>query len=121
MKTVKEIMQRHVLAVNASASVGTAIKLMSNARVSILPVLNGSRLVGILTKKEAEAEQANARIGSLKLKLLYATEDDSIENAAKIMVSNAITRLPVVSEATTLHCVGIVSSTEIARYHKNVK
>ncbi len=118
---VKEIMQTHIVAVNANASIGTAIKLMSNAHVPLLPVLNGSRLAGILTKEEAQAEPESKRIGSLQLRLLYVTENDPVEKAAKMMVDNSITRLPVVSEATTLHCVGVVTSTDIVKAHKEDK
>lgn len=115
---VKEIMQTKIVAVNANASIGTAIKLMESAHVPLLPVLNGSRLAGIITKEEAIGEPESKRIGNLSLRLLYVTENDPVEKAAKLMVDNNITRIPVVEEVTTLHCVGIVTSIDIVKAHK---
>ncbi|MEM0147169.1 MAG: CBS domain-containing protein [Candidatus Micrarchaeaceae archaeon] len=120
MTKVKESMQRPVLAVSASASIGTALKLMENAHVSILPVLSGTRLVGVITKKDADAEPPSARLSSIKLKLIYVTEDEPVESAARIMVKNAITRIPVISSESTMHCIGIISSTDIASYHNKM-
>ncbi len=115
---VKEIMQTHIVAVNANASVGTAIKLMDNAGVSALPVLNGSRLAGILTREEAKKEPESKRIGNMQLRLIYVGENDTVEKAAKLMVENSLTRLPVVSDASSLHCVGIITTTDIVKVHK---
>ena len=58
------------------------------------------------------------KLGAMKLRLVYVTEDDSIDKAARLMVENSIARIPVVKDNVTLHCTGIVSATEIARYHK---
>ncbi|MGC8671829.1 MAG: CBS domain-containing protein [Candidatus Micrarchaeia archaeon] len=118
MASVKEIMLRPVVAVNVNASAGTAKKLMDTARVSVLPVLSGSRLVGIVTRSELEVEPQAERLGAMKLRLVYVTEDDSIDKAARLMVENSIARIPVVKDNVTLHCTGIVSATEIAKYHK---
>ncbi len=115
---IKDIMLKHVLAANINTSVGTAIKLMQNAQVAILPVLSGSRLAGIVTREQLEKEVQTKRLGDVRLELVFVTEDDTIEKAAKLMVENSLARLPVVSEASSMHCVGIITSTEIAKYHK---
>jgi len=119
VESVSKIMDRHIVAASANASVGTAIKLMQNANVSVLPVLNGSKLVGIITQKEAEAEVPSKRLGDTRLRLVYVLENDPIEKAAELLVKNMLTRIPVVSDQTTMHCVGIVSATEIAKHHKS--
>lgn len=113
---VKDLMLRHAVVANINASVGTALKLMQNAKVSMLPIVAESKLVGILTKDQAEREPAKERIASLSLKLVYVKESDPVEKAAKLMVENALTRLPVVKEE--MRFVGIITSTEIAKYHK---
>ena len=111
-------MSRQVVAVSKSTSVGSARKLMERARVSVLPVLEGDRLVGVITSGEIEEEDAEKKVGSVNHRLLYVESEDSPEKAAKIMVENRINRLPVVSSAFEMRCIGIITSTEVAKRHK---
>lgn len=115
-------MNRHIVAVSKVASVSAAIQLMKSARVSVLPVLDGKLLYGVLTMDEAERQLErwgdDRNVGSMRLRMAFAEVGDKPEKAAKLMVTNKLNRLPVVDTASGMKCVGVVSSTEIARKHK---
>jgi CBS domain-containing protein len=122
MARVRELMSKQIVAVSKNASLGSAIKLMRRAHVSVLPVLEGTTLSGLIGMEEAEREQERwgneRKLSELRLRLLFAEELDEPERVAKLMVTNKISRLPVVNNAIEMKCVGIISSTEIARSHK---
>jgi CBS domain-containing protein len=119
---VRDIMNKHIVAVSKITSVGTAIQLMKRSRVSVVPVLDGKVLFGVLTMDEAERQIERwgdeRNVGSMRLRLLFAEADDKPESAARLMVAHRLNRLPVVDSASSMHCIGIISSTEIARRHK---
>lgn len=122
MERVRDLMSKQIVAVSKSTSLGSAIRLMKRARVSMLPVLDGARLCSVLSRVEAERELERwgeeKKVSELRLRLLFADQLDKPERAARMMVANKITRLPVVNNALEMRCVGIISSTEIARSHK---
>jgi CBS domain-containing protein len=118
MASMKGLMRRHVVAVSKDTSVGSAIKLMRKSHITVVPVVGDDCLVGVLTLDEAEKEPVEKKMSEMKLRLLYVKVNDKPEAAAKIMVENNICRLPVVDDAGDMRCVGVVTSTDIARRHK---
>lgn len=50
--TVETIMTPHVLTISADASMLEAVKVMRKERIGALPVVDGERLVGILTRSD---------------------------------------------------------------------
>ncbi len=48
-------MQKHIVGLSKSTKIETAIKLIERSSVSILPVIEGERLVGLVTREELEA------------------------------------------------------------------
>jgi CBS domain-containing protein len=115
---VKDLIHRHIVAVSNRASVGSALRLMKQAHVSLIPVISDNRLVGILTKEEAEREEADKRLDEIRLELLFVEMDDGVEKAAKIMINKQINRLPVVNNSSEMKLTGIVTATEIVKIHK---
>lgn len=122
MARVADLMSKHVVAVSKISSVSTAIELMKRSRVSVVPVLDGKLLFGVLTMEEAERQLGRwgdeRNVGSMRLRLLFAEAGDKPESAARVMVVHRLNRLPVVDSASGMKCVGVISSTEIARRHK---
>lgn len=122
MVRIRDLMEKHMVAVSKSTSVGSAMELMKRAHVSVLPVLEGTTLAGVLTMAEAERQGdrwgKEKMVSDLSLRMLFVELNDKPEKAAKIMVTNKINRLPVVNNAAGMKCVGVISSTEIVRSHK---
>lgn len=118
MASIKGLMHKHVVAVSRSTSLGSAVKLMKKSRINVVPVLDGNELAGVLTLEEAEHGPAEKRVGELSLRMVFIELNDKPAHAAQLMVSRNIVRLPVVNGGGDMRCVGVVTSTEIARSHK---
>ncbi|MGC8586209.1 MAG: CBS domain-containing protein [Candidatus Micrarchaeia archaeon] len=120
MKTteVGRIMDRRIVGVNASTKVSTAISLMKNTNVGIMPVIEDEKLVGILDEhalmNEAKAglgELSKKEVRSIMKEPLYVRVDNTIDEALDYIIVHNASRVAVVD--SNMRCVGIVSATEI--------
>lgn len=118
MPSISDLMHKEVVAVSRKASVDSALKLMKESRVSILPVIDEERLAGIISREDAEGKE-QMKVGELPLRRLFVELKDKPEKAASIMVQNKINRLPVVNNSLEMRCVGIVTSTEVTGEHRS--
>ncbi|MGC8710525.1 MAG: CBS domain-containing protein [Candidatus Micrarchaeia archaeon] len=122
MPNVSTIMHKHIVGVAETTSISYAAKLINVNKVPSLPVLRDGRIVGILSeeavdkffKKHGNNEQ-DIKVGSIMDETFYFVEmNDDIADAARVMVSRKITRLPVVNNKKEMLCVGMITSTDIA-------
>lgn len=81
-----------------------------------LPVVDGGRLVGILTERDIrghagvlERTRVNA---AMRAEVITATPADTVENAARLMLKHKIGGLPVTAEGKIA---GIVTMTDVVR------
>lgn len=118
MQSVREVMQRHVVAVARHTSLGSALRLMKTSHVPIAPVLDGSRLVGVLDADSASRGKEGQEVEDVMSQPVYALEGESVESAAKKMAKARMPRLPVVNSAGAMECTGIITSTDIASQMK---
>jgi CBS domain-containing protein len=140
-KFVSELMTRNVVTITANMPVYQAWKLMLNARVKVLPVLDiSNRVVGILTDEdlleragihqrlsvairmdasENEEELANLEKSSLTVDqvmthpVITVFESETLGTATSKMVKAGLKRLPVVNQDGKL--VGMLSRLDILR------
>jgi acetoin utilization protein AcuB len=129
MMKVKRRMQREIYTVQKDDPIESAQTLMSAHNIRHLPVLDGSRLVGMLSERDIRAmliphSPGGGRQGraSFYLPADVLVEDamtrdpiavapgSEIEDAARILVDNKIGGLPVVENGTV---VGIITETDI--------
>ncbi len=122
MAGIERLVERRMVAVSKVTSVSSAIQLMKGAHVSLVPVLDGKLLFGILERDEAERHLERwgdeRNVGTMRLRRVFVELKDTPEKAAKLMVENKLSRLPVVNSADEMRCVGTISATDIARRHK---
>jgi acetoin utilization protein AcuB len=117
---VREIMHREPLTVGPVASLEEAYALMVRERFRHLPVLEGDRLVGVVTDRDlrlatsrlAEAPFApDARVGEVMTRPVQTVHPlDPVESAARTMRELKIGCLPVVDNG---RLVGIVTGIDI--------
>ncbi len=117
---VSEIMTTDFEMIDGTASLTEAAEKMKSLNVGFLPVREGTRLAGLLTDRDivirglAEGRDP----GSMQVKdilssdVVYCYDDDSVEDAARLMEDNQIRRLIVVNHDQTP--VGILSIGDIA-------
>jgi len=109
-------MSRTVRTVESASSLLGAAKLMARWKIGCLVIVKGQRPLGIIT--EGDVSKAVARgldpsktpVGFLRRKLVTIGPDERLEEAAKVMASHGIKKLPVMEGGKLL---GIVTQTDI--------
>ena len=117
---ISEIMTSDFETIDSTNSLTDAAKKMKSLDVGILPVQEGARLIGVVTDRDivvrALAEERDP--GETQVKdiassdLVYCFEDDTVEDAVRLMEENQVRRLIVCKEDGTP--VGIVSLGDLA-------
>ena len=127
MAQLSDIMNRKLITVDKNASLRRARRILDQHRIRQLLVMDGKRLVGIVTDRDlrqaAPSSKSPLTIGErdefmdelkvvevMSRKLITASPDTTVREAAKVMVSEKIGCLPVVSGN---QLVGIVTETDL--------
>ena len=112
MKSLSDILQGEPVWVNPDHRIDSAIFLMRGHRVSGLPVLDGTRLVGLLTANEMLGVGISRRVEEVMLREPITLADTmSVRDAAEIMTRQQSDILPVMNADGTLR--GIVTASEL--------
>jgi CBS domain-containing protein len=122
MKKVKSYMNKPVKTIDGSATMAEAAKLMKKHRIGCLVVLDGETPVGIITERDiaykivAEEKDLDTRVSEAMTKDLKTVDGErSLRDAAKLMASHLIRRLPVLEGGKL---VGIITIEDIMRAEK---
>jgi len=118
---LKEIMTREVEVIHPDDSVQAAAQKMRTRNVGLLPVCVGDRLVGVLSDRDitlrATAEGLDPKTTPVRALLTSAVvccfEDQSADEAARLMKDNQIRRLVILNRGD-MCLVGIVSLGDLA-------
>ncbi len=117
---LKEIMTSNVEVIHPDDTLQTAAEKMHDRDIGFLPVCDGDRLIGVLTDRDlitralAEGMESKALLGRelVTSPAIYCFDDQSVDEAAKLMHDNQIRRLVILSRAKRL--VGVVSLGDLA-------
>jgi acetoin utilization protein AcuB len=97
-------------------TLATAKTLMDAGGFRRLPVIDGGRLVGILTERDIrghagvlERTRVNA---AMRTEVITATPADTVEKAARLMLKHKIGGLPVIADGQVA---GIVTMTDVVK------
>lgn len=111
---VQELMTRDVKLINPGTPISEAARMMASEDVGSLPVGENDRLVGMVTDRDivtrclAQGKDGNTDIGSVMSKgVAWCYDDQSDEDASRIMAQHQVRRLPVVNHDKRL--VGLIS------------
>jgi acetoin utilization protein AcuB len=127
---VKNWMSKNVISIDANDSMQDATKLLKKNNISILPVMQKGKLVGIITDrdlKRASASDATTLevhellyiLSTIKVKQIMVDDpitipfDYTVEEAAEILLGNKISGAPVVDREGKV--VGIITKADIFR------
>ncbi len=127
---VKNWMSSPPITIDADASISNAIKLMQKHEIHMLPVMNGSDLVGIVTdldlKRASGSELVSAKLPEVE-GVISNTEvnkimtknpvtvsfDQTLEEVSELFFIYRICSAPVVNERGKL--IGVITKTDIFR------
>ena len=112
---VKNVMKRSVEVVAPDTLLHEAARKMSVHNVSVLPVCEGRRIVGLLTARDltvrATAEGCDPRTSQVREVMMFPAicgrEGQNVNEAADLMQKWQLSRLPVLNRQK--HLVGMVS------------
>jgi acetoin utilization protein AcuB len=117
---VRDIMRSPVVSVPPETTLEDAYRTMREKAFRHLPVLDGERLVGVVTDRDlalrilAEDKSADTPVGEIASKDVVTVDpQQSLEEAARLMAEHQVRRLPVTEEDGKL--VGILAQADVAQ------
>ncbi len=119
MPSVKDIMTKEVITIEVNRSVFEAAELMSSSGVGCVVVVIKGFPVGIITERDivrrivAKRCSPDIKVTEVMTKALITVDPDtSLKEAARLMSTNKIRRLPVLKNNKL---VGIVAASDFVR------
>ena len=119
MQKLKDLMSRDVKVISPDMTIRDAARKMRDGDFGMMPVGEDDRLIGTISDRDiairavAEGKDAGTQVRDVMSEgVAWAHEDDSVEEAAKIMSERQVRRLPVVDRDKRL--VGIVALGDFA-------
>lgn len=126
MQQLKDLMSRDVKVISPEMSIRDAAKEMCEGDFGMMPVGENDRMIGTISDRDiairavAEGKDPDTKVRDVMSDgVAWAYEDDSVEQAAKIMSERQVRRLPVVDRDKRL--VGIVALGDFAVESSEIK
>jgi CBS domain-containing protein len=108
---VKEYMTSDVVHVEIPGNRDDVLKILKRTGISGVPVIKNKKIVGIITRKDLLRKPEETQLGLLMTsKPITISPDADIREAARLLVTRRIRRLPVVEEN---HLVGLLSVADL--------
>jgi CBS domain-containing protein len=120
MAQIRDVMTSNPTTCEPSTTVVEAAKVMASEDVGPVPVVEGGRLVGLVTDRDlvirviAEGRDPNSTtLGEIATSDLVTVQPDTdLEEATRLMSQHQVRRLPVVENS---RLIGIVAQADVAR------
>jgi CBS domain-containing protein len=120
-ESIRDLMTTNPRSLARGSTVMEAARLMRDDDVGLVPVVEGDKLVGMLTDRDitirvvAEGRSTeNTTVGEIASRELVTVDpQQELDEALRLMARHQVRRLPVVEEDGRL--VGIVAQADIAR------
>jgi len=121
MQTIQDIMTRDVQTISSQETIQRAAQLMDELNVGAIPVLDGDKLVGMITDRDitvrsvaAGQDARSAKVADvMSADVRTCTPGQSVAEVLNQMGDKQIRRVPVVDEQSG-KVVGIVSLGDVA-------
>ncbi len=115
--TIVDVMTKSVISVDASMTINGAAKMMEDAKVGAVIVMENNTPVGIVTDRDfavkvaAHAYNITTPVKQIMSSPLFSiNQDESVRTAADLMHDRGIMKLPVLDDENV---VGIITATDI--------
>jgi len=114
---VKEVMKRDVKRVNEDDGIDSAAKIMKQFKIGSVIVMANDKMKGILTTSDIVykfvADKRGSKVRDIMSRdVITISQDETIEDAAKMMVKHNIEKLPVVQGQKLI---GIITANDILK------
>lgn len=119
MQQLKDVMSRDVQVISPDATIKEAAQHMRDDDFGMMPVGEDDRMIGAISDRDitiraiADGKAATTKVREVMSEgVIWAYENDSVEDGAKIMSEHQVRRLPIVNREKRL--VGIVALGDFA-------
>jgi CBS domain-containing protein len=126
MQQIKDVMSRDVKLVTPGTTIREAAQQMRDGDFGMLPVAENDRMIGAVSDRDiavravADDKGPDTTVREIMSSgICWAYEDESVDEAARIMSERQIRRLPVVNRDKRL--VGIVALGDFAVQKSDIK
>jgi CBS domain-containing protein len=116
---VRDVMKKSVISIDSSMTVKDAAKMMDDASIGAIVVIENGIAIGIITERDltrriiAKGKPLTTNVKDvMSSPLVLINPDDSIWEAAQLMKSRQIHRVPAVKDN---RLVGIVTTSDIVK------
>jgi CBS-domain-containing membrane protein len=124
MQTIQDVMTRDVQSISPQETIQRAAQMMDELNVGAIPVLDGRKLVGMITDRDitVRATAAGQAPGSTRVGDVMSTDvrtcspDQTVDEVLGQMGDVQIRRVPVVDQ-NSQDVIGIVSMGDMAAKH----
>ena len=115
--TIEDVMTKSVISVNSSLTINEASKMMEDAKVGAIIVVENNVPIGIVTDRDfavkvvAHAYNITTPIKQIMSSpLLSVNSDESVRFAAELMHEHGVRKLPVIKDEQVI---GMITATDI--------
>jgi len=120
-KTVREAMTSNPCSIEADKPVAYAARMMRDEDVGIAPIVEGDRLVGVLTDRDVAVRVVAEGLDPERVKVSEVASRDvvtldpqqDLDEALRLLARHQVRRLPVVEEDGRV--VGVLAQADVAR------
>jgi CBS domain-containing protein len=120
-QNIRDVMTSNPCTIDADRSVAYAAKMMRDEDVGLAPIVEGNKLIGMLTDRDIAVRVAaqGRDPGQVKVRdvaskqLVTIDPQQDLDEALRIMAKHQVRRLPVVEKDGRL--IGVVAQADIAR------
>jgi inosine-5''-monophosphate dehydrogenase len=115
VKREESLIIRDLFIVTPDTSIAEAIKIMNERKIAGLPVVEGKKLVGILTSRDVRFFRDDKKLVKdiMTRNVVTAKENISLEDALGIMAEKKIEKLPLIDDQGNL--VGLITAKDIIK------
>jgi len=119
MQKLKDLMSRDVQIISPDGTIKEAAQQMRKGNFGMMPVGENDRMIGTISDRDiairaaAEGKDPTTKVREIMSEgIVWAYEEDSVDDAVKLMSDHQIRRLPIVNADKRL--VGIVALGDFA-------
>jgi len=115
--TISHVMSKSVISIDSTMTINEAAKMMEDAKVGAVIVMENNKPVGIVTDRDfaikvvAHAYQISSPVKQIMSSpLVSINSDETVRAAGDLMHARGVRKLPVIENETV---VGIITATDI--------
>lgn len=116
---VRDIMKKNIISIDSSMTVGDTAKMMDDASIGAIVVLEHGIAIGIITERDlvrriiAKGKPLSTNVKeAMSSPLIVINPDDTVWDLAQLMKTRRIHRVPAVKDS---RLVGMVTTSDVVR------